>query len=65
MLSITECRRHLKNHVKSTEEIEEIRDCLYQLADLLVNDYLKENKNQKGELTSAESTHLNSTKADR
>ena len=46
MLSITECRRHLKNGVDSTKDIEEIRDCLYQLANLLVNDYLIDKKKQ-------------------
>lgn len=47
MLSITECRRYLKNCVNSTKEIEEIRDYLYQLANLLVNDYLSDKEKAK------------------
>ena len=50
MLSITECRRYLKNCAYSTKEVEEIRDCLHQLANLLVNDYLSDEEEAKSRM---------------
>lgn len=47
MLSIVECRRYLKDCAYPTKKIEEIRDCLYQLANLLVNDYISDKEEAK------------------
>lgn len=41
MFSTTECKKRLGKNNYSEREIEEIRDCLYQLASLLVDDYVE------------------------
>lgn len=47
MLSTAECRRRLGKDNYSEREVEEIRDCLYQLANLLVNDYVSDKEKAK------------------
>lgn len=44
MFSIQKCKGYLKNPQYSEQQIEEIRDSLYQLADILVDDYLKKGR---------------------
>ena|SRR3989338_6653656 len=39
MLSITECRRYLKDFSLTDQQIEEVRTTLYQLTDLLMAKY--------------------------
>lgn len=41
MLSIQQCKRYLKNSQYSEQQIEERRDILYQLANILVDDWIK------------------------
>jgi hypothetical protein len=43
MLSVDYCKKYLKqkNKYYSNEEIEEIRNCLYQSAEILVEKYLQ------------------------
>jgi len=41
MLSIQQCKRYLKNPQYSEQQIEEISYSLYQLANILVDNYLK------------------------
>lgn len=41
MFSIQQCKRYLKNPEYSEQQIEEIRDSLYQVAGILVDDYFK------------------------
>jgi hypothetical protein len=40
MLSIEQCKKHLKNCDYTEQQIEEIRDSLHQLASILVEKYL-------------------------
>jgi len=44
MLSLRECRRYLKNSHYSDKKLEEIRDSLYKLAGILVDDYLEKGR---------------------
>jgi len=41
MFSIQQCKKYLKNPEYSEQQIEGIRDSLYQLADILVDNWLK------------------------
>ncbi len=50
MLSTTECKKRLGKNNYSEREVEEIRDCLYQLANLLVNDYLTDKEKVKSRM---------------
>ncbi len=43
MLSVQECKKYIKNEY-SQEQIQEIRQGLYQLADLFIDEYLKKKK---------------------
>ncbi len=40
MLSIEKCKKYLKNSDCNEQQIEEIRDNLYHLAEILVADYI-------------------------
>jgi len=44
MISIERCRQILKNDNYSDEEIRKIREILYQLAEMLFDEYMKQNK---------------------
>lgn len=46
-LSIEQCRKYLKNCEYTDEQVEEIRDSLYQLANVLVDDYLNKKEKDK------------------
>jgi len=46
MLTISKCKKIL-GQVQEEEQIKEIRDSLYAIAELLVNEYLKTKKHQK------------------
>ena len=50
MLSTTECKKRLGKNNYSEREVEGIRDCLYQLVNLLVNDYLSASGKEKVKL---------------
>jgi len=52
MLSIEQCKKKIKSNNFTDQEIEEIRDSLYQLADILVTDFINQeiNENCKDEL---------------
>lgn len=41
MLSNTECKKYIRNNKYSDRQIEEIKTQLYQVAELLVSDYIK------------------------
>ncbi len=41
MLSVEQCKKYLPVGKYTDEEIEQMRDNLYQLADILVEEYLK------------------------
>ena len=49
MLSVEKCKKYLKNSDYTEQQIEEIRDNLYQLAEILVDDYIQKKgaKNDK------------------
>jgi hypothetical protein len=54
MLSVEECRKYLKEADYTQKQIEEMRDSLYQLAELLVTEYVKKmgvNKKRRDERT--------------
>lgn len=46
MLSLEQCKKHL-NSSRSDEEILQIRECLYSLADIYLEKYLKGQENEK------------------
>ena len=46
MLSVEECRKYLKKGCFSDNQIDEIKDGLYQLAGILVAEFLKKNKSE-------------------
>jgi len=41
MLSLRDCKRYLKNYHYSDKKVEEIRDSLYKLAGIVVDNYLE------------------------
>lgn len=43
MLSVEQCKKYLKDGDYTKQEIEEIRDSLYQLAEILVTEYIELN----------------------
>ena len=47
MLSVEHCEKYFKDSDYEKEEIENIRDFLYQFAEVLVGDYLERNKKKK------------------
>jgi len=50
MLSVEKCKEFLKGREYTAQEIEEMRDSLYQLATILVDSHIKNkmgNKNEK------------------
>lgn len=44
MISIEQCKKHLKNCDYSDEQIREIRDILYQLGEMLFDEFMKQKK---------------------
>ena len=44
MLSVEQCKKHLANNDYTDEQIEEIRENLYQLANVFVEEYLQSKK---------------------
>jgi hypothetical protein len=44
MLSVEKCKELLKGREYTAQEVEELRDSLYQLATILVNGYLEKEK---------------------
>ncbi len=44
MLSIQQCKRYLKNPQYSEQQIEDIRHGLYQVAHVLIDNYLKKER---------------------
>jgi len=44
MLSVQECKQHLRKGDFTDEQVEQIRDSLYQLADLFIKEYIKTKK---------------------
>lgn len=44
MLSVQECKQHLRKGDFTDEQVEQIRDSLYQLADLFITEYIKTKK---------------------
>jgi len=44
-LSVTECKKYLPTDGYTDEEVEKIRDCLYQLAQLAIDDYFSKTIN--------------------
>ena len=47
MLSIQQCRKYLDNCPYTEKEIENVRDSLYQIAELLVNKYIEKKENKR------------------
>jgi hypothetical protein len=45
MLSFQLCKKYLKNNTYTNQQTEEIRDKLYQLAEILVSSYISNKKN--------------------
>jgi hypothetical protein len=41
MLSLEECKKYLKNGTHTDNQIEEIREKFYQLAEILITEYFK------------------------
>jgi S-adenosylmethionine:tRNA-ribosyltransferase-isomerase (queuine synthetase) len=46
MLSIEQCKKILKNSNYSDEEIREIRNVLYQLGEMLFDEYMKQKRSE-------------------
>jgi len=44
MLSLQDCKKHLKTDEFTDEQIEQIRESLHQLAELFITEYLKTRK---------------------
>lgn len=44
MLSVEECKRHLKQGIYTDQQIAEIRDALYQVASILIDGYIAQKK---------------------
>lgn len=40
MLSVEQCKKYLKGYNYTDQEIEQIRDSFYQVADILIENYL-------------------------
>jgi hypothetical protein len=57
MLSVQECKRYLHKGEFSDEQVEQIRDSLYQLADLFIREYIKTKKASKSQMNH-EGDHL-------
>ena len=51
MLSIEKCRNRLKPSDFTNEQVGQIRDNLYQLADLFISEYLRTKKVVKNDIT--------------
>lgn len=50
MLSVEQCKKYLPSGKYTDEKIEQMRDSLYQLAEILVEDFIKRrNKAEVGE----------------
>ncbi len=47
MLSVEECKKYLRNGNYTDEQVEQIRQGLYQLADLFITEYIKDKKAEK------------------
>ena len=47
MLSVEHCEKYFKDSDYEKEEIENIRESLYQFAEILVGDYIERNKKKK------------------
>ena len=48
MLSVEQCKKYLNSGVYTDQRIEEIRERLYQLASMLIEEYLKTKANKTG-----------------
>ena len=48
MLSVEQCKRHIKKGSIKEKELEEHRDSLYQLANILVDQYIEDRKLKNG-----------------
>lgn len=57
MLSVQECKQHLHKGDFTDEQVEQIRDSLYQLADLFIAEYIKTKKAEKNPVNH-EGNHL-------
>ena len=53
MLSVQECKQYLRKGDFTDEQVEQIRDNLYQLADLFIAEYIKTKKGGKGPINHA------------
>ena len=51
MLSIEECKKYLHNGNYTDEQVEQIRQSLYQLADLFITEYIKTKKAKTNKAT--------------
>lgn len=49
MLSVEKCKELLKGQEYTAQEIEEIRDSLYQMASILVSKFMEEKIKNKGQ----------------
>lgn len=47
MLSVEQCRKYLPSGKYTDEQVEQMRDELYQLADILVEDFLRQKERVK------------------
>ena len=41
MLSVEQCKKFLVENNYENQEVEEIKDCLYQIAELIITDYME------------------------
>lgn len=57
MLSIQECKTYLRKGDFTDSQVEQIRDSLYQLADLFIAEYIKTKKAGKN-IVNHEGDHL-------
>ncbi len=47
MLSVEKCKKYLNNSTYTNEEIETIRNSLYQVAELLIGRFIKDRNNKR------------------
>ncbi|MBU0648088.1 hypothetical protein KJ855_02815 [Patescibacteria group bacterium] len=54
MLTIKECRKYLKKYTLSNKQIEELRDNMYSIVDVILEDYITNTKDKAKSTTSGQ-----------
>lgn len=48
MLSVDQCRQYLENASVEAEDVEKVRESLYQLANILVDEFIRTGRSRSG-----------------